>query len=614
MGKLARRGATGRHRLALGIVLLMSAGLIWGFGSALADGSSPSPAAAKITLKLGWVNDPDNLNPFIGYESSAFEIWHLNYDLLVGYAPDGSPRPELADSWETSADDLTWTFHLHPGITWQDGQPFTATDVAWMYNYIVDNKMAAFSAYTQGIRHCIAVDDLTLKVVCTTPKANMLRMWIPILPRHVWGKVSPQAAGTKYANDPPIIGTGPFQLVEVKKGEYYRMVANKGYWKGAPRIDEVVFQTYTNADTMAAELKAGTLDGAYSVPSAQFDALKATPGLQAIAYNTKAWEYLDFNCYDDPASKGNPVLKDPAFRRAVSWAIDRQKCATLGWSGHALPGTTIIPPGVWPPSWNAHYEPTATEKIGFDLEKAKQLLDEAGYADTNGDGVRDYKGKPIELRLWARSESQPSQVQGKLITDWFRKIGLKIDYQVMDDGAISDKLYAATDGGTTYAPDFDMYIWDWVGYADPGDTLGSFTTDQIWMWNDTNWSNKDYDALFLEQARNMDATSRLQQIHDMQKIFYDDAPELVIDYAQDLEAYDTARWAGWVHYPSPNAAVFYSNDNIDSYLQVHPVEGGASSGTSSTVWIGLAALAVAVIGGVALWTIRRRHTPAAVEE
>ena len=126
MGQPVRRGASGLRWAVLGVVLCLATGLLWGLSSAMADSTSPSPGAAKVTLHLGWVNDPDNLNPFIGYASSSFEIWRLNYDLLVGYAPDGSPRPELADSWDVSPDSLTWTFHLHPGVRWQDGVPFTA--------------------------------------------------------------------------------------------------------------------------------------------------------------------------------------------------------------------------------------------------------------------------------------------------------------------------------------------------------------------------------------------------------------------------------------------------------------------------------------------------------
>ena len=273
----------GRHRrprllLLLLVVGLLAAGLASGLGSALAADPSASPAGDKVVLHVGWTNDPDNLNPFIGAETSAYEIWLLNYDFLTGYSLDLKPTPDLATSWETSSDGKTWTFHLREGVKWQDGEPFTADDVAFTYNYIVDNQMGALSSLTTYITEAVAIDDLTVEIRCSKPKANMITTWIPILPEHVWSKVSPKAAGASYQNKPPIVGTGPFQTVEVKKGDYVRMVANPTFWGQKPTIDEILFVTYQNPDTMTQDLIAGTLDAAWGIPSAQFAKLAVRAG------------------------------------------------------------------------------------------------------------------------------------------------------------------------------------------------------------------------------------------------------------------------------------------------------------------------------------------------
>ena len=122
MGKtVPRRERRWTALVALAVVLL--GGLVWGTASAL-SATSPSPGAAKVVLRIGTTQDVDNLNPFMGYSTTAYEVYHLNYDLLVGYrASDGASEPELADSWSTSPDALTWTFKIHPGVKWQDGQP-----------------------------------------------------------------------------------------------------------------------------------------------------------------------------------------------------------------------------------------------------------------------------------------------------------------------------------------------------------------------------------------------------------------------------------------------------------------------------------------------------------
>jgi len=335
--------------LALAGATVLLAGLGGGLVRAMAgEAASPSPAT-PVTLRVGWVNEPDNLNPFIGYSTSSYLVYHLNYDQLTGYtAADVTPAPDLAESWTTSADGLEWTFKLRQGVKWQDGEPFTSADVVFTFDYIIKNQLAAFTSYTTGITKVEAVDDYTVRFTTAKPKANMLGMVVPIVPEHLWSKISPKAAGTSFQNKPPIIGTGPFQVVDFKKGDFVRLAANKRYWRGAPKIDELIFQYYTNADSMVQDLKSGTIDGAQVIPPEQFKRLEGEPGIKTIAYPLYNWEYIDVNCYDSPNSLGNPVLKDAKFRVAMAWAIDREKCAVLGWSGFAQGGYGIFPEKGWP--------------------------------------------------------------------------------------------------------------------------------------------------------------------------------------------------------------------------------------------------------------------------
>ena len=141
------RGVTKGLRLTvvLTVLAVLVAGLVWGLTGALAESESPAPAAdGKTTLRLGWTADPDSLNPFIGWDSSSYEVWSLNYDLLVGFrASDLTNQPGigLATDWETSDDGKVWTFTIVDGATWQDGEPVTASDVAFTFNYVIDNEM-----------------------------------------------------------------------------------------------------------------------------------------------------------------------------------------------------------------------------------------------------------------------------------------------------------------------------------------------------------------------------------------------------------------------------------------------------------------------------------------
>ena len=604
-----------RTMVFLVTALALVGGLAWGFTTALGQSASPAPAG-KTVLHVGWTIEPDNLNPFIGYATSSYEIWHLNYDLLYGYsATNFAPVPELAaDMPQVSPDGLTATVKLRPHVTWQDGVPFTARDVAFTYNFIIKNDIGSMSGYTRLIKYpVVASDDLTVVFHFSKPKANFLRMWIPIVPEHIWSHVSPKAAQNSYVNKPPIIGTGPFQTVEVVKGNFVKMEANKHYWRGAPKIDEIVFSVYQNADNMAADLKAGKLDVAWDVPPAQMKILAADPDLKAIAYPTRTFDYVGINSYDNANSLGNPVLRDEKFRQALAWAINKQQIVQMADFGFGTPGDTVIV-GCKYGAIDYHYEPPAEQKVGFDPAKARALLDAAGYK-LNAQGQRlDKHGKPIVLRLWARTQSDFSQEAGRLITGWFRSLGLKIDFSVMDEGAINDRLYNLKGG--QYAPDYDMYIWDWFGYADPGDTLVSWTTPQIYNgWNDCCWSNKQYDALFAQQETAVDLktgqfdnVTRRNLIWQMQDIFYRSSPYIVLEYPYDREAYNVAKWDGWVR-PN-NEGVIMINDNIDTYLMVHPKAASAASGTSSNWVIGVI-VAVAVVAAVVVFlVVRRRRGPA----
>jgi peptide/nickel transport system substrate-binding protein len=598
------------------IVLLTLAAAAVGTVSA-ATSSSPSPAGDKVTLRLGWSESPLNLNPFIGY-SNSYEIWLLNYDTLVAMGADGLPSKEtgLAEDWSLSPDQKTWTFKIRPGVKWQDGEPLTARDVAWTFNTIIEDELS-LAIYLKDVKKAEAVDDTTLKVYCSAPKANMLatQVYIYVLPEHIWGKLDADQLANTFRNPVPIVGSGPFQTTEFKKDEYVKLVRNPTYWGKQPSIDEVVFQYYTNSDTMVQDLKSGAVDGAQVIPATQFKLLENEAGIKPIAYPLYNWEYIDINCYDSPDSLGNPVLTDPKFRVAMAWAVDRAKCASLAWNGLADPGYGIFPKKGWPESADPYYEPDAASTIGFDLARSNQLMDEAGYKDTDGDGIRNdpkHGGKDIKLRLWARDISPESQVQGKLIAGWLKQVGLDIEYTVVDEGALGDSVWNYK--GDTYAPDYDLALWDFMGYVDPGDSAACFTTDQIENYNEMNWSNAEYDRLTEEQYREMDTAARMELLKQGQAVMYAEQPMIVIDYPSVLQAVNVSRWEGWQ--PYVGGSVWNNFLDRQSYLELKPkvAEAAAtkSGGLSTAVWVVIGA--VVLVGGSLIVVLLKRRTGRAVEE
>jgi peptide/nickel transport system substrate-binding protein len=606
-----KRVTFGRGGAAVAVLMLvLMTSLLWGASGAFAASSSPSAvsAADALALRVGWAAEPNTLNPFRQNLICEFELTHLNYDYLVGVdAATYAPKPELATSWSHSADGLTWTFKTREGVKWQDGVDFTARDVAFTFNYIIKNDLSAFSGpFTGGIKNVTATDDSTAVFHLSKPWALMLRMYVPILPEHIWSKISPTAATTKFQNSNPV-GTGPFQTVSFQTGQSVTMQANKSYWRGAPKVDEVVFQSYQNPNSMGDELKAGAIDVAWGIPNAQFKQLSTTSGITAVAGLRKGFEELGFNCYNGGASLGNPVLRDWKFRQALNYAVDKQTILNTGWMGYGSVATSVIQPGYFKAPLDYHWEPSASEAYTFDLAKAGDMLTAAGYPLKNG--VRlNKQGKPITLRLVARANSPEGQRSGKLLASWFSKLGLKMQYQVMDESALLAKMYNYE--GSTFKPDYDLFLWDWVGAGvDPNYILGVFTTVQIGNLNDSCYSNPAYDKLYSQQQTTIDEAQRLDVVWKMQQMLYQQSPYIPLVYARNLEAYNTAKWTGWVQSPAGQGGVIYNADNIDTYLSVTPVAGASTSSSSSSssgLIVIVVVVVVAVVAIVAFTLLRRR--------
>ena len=619
-----RAGRSIRTRVpVLAVFLVLLGGLACGLTQAFATSSSPSPASSpssgKIVLRVGFPGTPDNLNPFIGTYAQSYLIFAVNYDQLVGIdAATLAPSKEtgLAMDWSVSDDGRTWTFKLRDTAKWQDtGQPVTAEDVAFTYDYIIDNQMMTFLSYVQGIKRVTVVGPYTLTMTCTKPKADMLLALnaIPILPEHIWSDVPPKLAGTTYPNEPPIIGSGAFQCVKYKKNSYVMLEANKEYWRGAPHIDQLLFQFYTNRTSVTQDFQLGTLDACIQLQDAQLPQLASTPGLDAQAIRVNGYDCLAFNCYEPSAggsSLGNPVLRDWRFRQALQWAVDKEKIAAVACRGNARPADTVITAGYYTdPDW--HWTPPADQAYDFDLAKAGALLSAAGYPLQDGARV-DKQGRPIALRLWATT-GPVSQAEGKMVAGWFRQLGLTIEFQVFDGGALLDRVYNMD--GDTFVPDYDMWIGGWYNPIDPGQGLSYFCTDQINGWSDSAYSNPEFDKLFVEQSQTTDTGARKAIIDRMQQIVYEESPYVVLTYFSDTEGWNTAKWTGWVHSPARFGSVVNQSGVLATYLNVRPKAAtteGRTSGGTTTIWLVVIA-AVAVVGAVIVMLLRRRGSRA-VEE
>jgi len=579
------------------IAVIVCAATLAGVAAAPALAASPSPSATGLVepvLKVGFSYDIDGMNPLVNYSGLSWEIFRLDYNFLTWYDETNQPVPELATAWETSPDGKVWTFTIRSDVTWHDGVPLTARDIAFTYNLILDNQIYFYMSYLQDVTKVEAPDDATVVITSRKPNSQMLALYVPILPEHLWGKIDPKKLET--LKDPPTVGSGPFAIAEVEKGRYVKLSANPDYFAGRPNVNTLLFQIYTTEDALVQDYKGGALDvGVFEVPTS-LRSVAGVTGSKTVAAPTVGFTMLAFNCWTSPKSKGNPLLQDARIRQAIAWALDKTRIADASMSGAAKVGTSVLSPAMG--DW--HWEPTADQLVTYDPAKAKAILEAAGCIDRDGDGVReDANGKELDFKLVGLSDYSDEVNAAKMIVPYLKSVGIKARLEVMDEGAFSDILYGKHG--------VDMYVWAWGGDLDPSYQLSAFTTDQILNNNDSCYSNPEYDKLFAEQATTVDRAQRVAIVHQMEQILYNDDPYVVLYFATNLQAYRADRWTGWQMAPvgAPSVVMNYMRG---TYMDVQPVaaqqSNGGGLGTAAIIAIVAGA---AIIVGIIVWLVLRRR-------
>ena len=603
---------------------------------------TPAQAADPVVFTVGILNDVDSLNPFTGILAEAYEIYQLQYSTLMQpSSADFTPAPGLAESWEESPDGKTWTYTLRPDLVWSDGTPLTSQDVVYTFNRILEGRYEKtnFGNYVRNIESVTASDERTVVMTVKEPTPIMERLAVYILPEHVWSGIDAKAVKS-FANEPeggePLVGSGPFLVAERRTGQFIRMVANDSYYMGRPKIDELVFRIYNNPDALGQALKKGEVDFAEGLTADVFTSLEGAEGITTYAGAYSGFNELGFNtgaALSDgtPIGDGNPHLKDVAVRQAISHSIDRQQLVDKILDGYGTPGSTIIPP-----LYSTLHEDPGT--LGYDPALANQILDEAGYA-MGPDGIRiGPDGNPMSYRLFVRSESDSSVKSGEFFKSYLAAIGIEANVKPVTE----DALYEIIGRG-----EYDMFEWGWVVEPDPDYQLSTFTCgkrsykdgDTIYAdLSDSFYCNEEYDKLYEQQAVETDQAARAELVKQMQRILYDDAVYVVTYYYDNLEAYRSDRFSGFVGQPEGSGSLLFQYGTY-SYANVEPVsaeaEGTAASdapsaspgatssaeptattSSSSGPWlaIGLVVAALAIVVLIVLLVRSRRSASADTRE
>lgn len=513
--------------------------------------TQPDATPAGGTVRIGWGGAPADLNPGNGVLAEDYTLYELVYDTPIAVDLDGNYIPELATDWTVSDDGLVWTLTLRDDAVFHDGTAVTSEDVKYSIEIFRDFEdwggfLGGYAYYFTAVE---APDPTTVVLTTDEPlgafEAQMVFMYI--VPKHIWEANEDPVAFTNDA----MIGSGSFKLAEARQGEFVRLETNADYWGGAPNVDEVVFQTFGNADARVQALINGDVDMITEFPNTAIAALTAAdnvkvaqgaplaPGLSDIIFNVTEPE----NCpADDGVCSGHPALLDVQVRRALAHGVDKQQIIDITLLGLGDPGLGLVPTGI--PQFFAN--DLVAEDYAFDLDEGNALLDAAGYADTDGDGIRECPAGAecgptgdLTLRMNFPTDSDTAPRMAELLKGWWGDLGVSIEIAGLDPDTLTSVCCPTFD--------FDVILWGWGSDPDPGFLLSVLTCDEVSTGtSETGYCNPAYDDLFYEQGVTTDPAARRDIIIEMQRIALVDVPYIIPYYEQATQAYRTDRFTGWM--------------------------------------------------------------------
>ena len=242
--------------------------------AAPAEEAASAESAGEAIVRIGWAGSPDTLNPGTAVLSEAYTLFELVYDSMYQLQPDGTYTLELADSVDVSDDGTVWTFHIRDGITFHDGEPLTAADIAYSYNLYKNTEDFPFlPVYTEFFDTIEAPDDSTVVITLTEAIPNMESqlIFLYVVPEHIWGDKE-GAALSEFENE-AMIGSGPFKMKEYKQNEFVQLEAVKDHYLNPPKIDGAIFQTFENQDALVQAVRTGQVDMITEMPNTAFASL-----------------------------------------------------------------------------------------------------------------------------------------------------------------------------------------------------------------------------------------------------------------------------------------------------------------------------------------------------
>ena len=544
-------------------------------------------AAAQTTLRIGMLEPIDSLNPFIGINDNAYVFYGLVYDFLIALDEDLKPKPNLAESWNIVQDELpvgsVWQYNLTHNAKWHDGEPFTADDVVFTMDYQTGQNwysLWAYQPYTLMINWTEKIDDYTVRIHFydwQTKQPNAVAfgesLMIPIVPLHEWEDVTPADAGFGYTNPKPI-GTGPFMCTdrthdEFLSGERLILYKNPNYHLGAVKYDRLILEFYLEPAAMVVDIQRGALDlAAFATPNYKnlMDWLTENPtasigtysGLSCTSYSVE----FDVCQAEVSGSTTNHLRRDPAVRQAMSYATNRTFIRDHIYMGYADIGYSLFSKVYGDYYW----EPEPGEEYEFNISKANDILDAAGYYWNGDHTVRlaswdnPYMSYTDELKfeILVETELFEDRATAQFLQAQWAQVGIIIEPKYVDSATWNVIVYNSMGA-------FDMAATYWSGDPDPNYLLYTQSSLALSGWSENYYSSKEYDENYTQSIINVNKSDRLPYVHNCLKHIYQDAAFIVTVYPYGCWAWRTDHfegWGDWGAHPGRQLSNFWSANDL----------------------------------------------------
>ncbi|HFR4145588.1 TPA: ABC transporter substrate-binding protein [Bacillus cereus] len=485
----------------------------------------------KDTLVVGISKPGGVFLPYFQQNGWDGNVTSVIFASLVSTDKQGKPIPELAEKWDVSSDQLTYTFHLRKDLKFSDGSPLTADDVAFTltllhdkaYEGEVDISQYAVKGgkeYKEGkatsIEGIQVVDPQTIKI--TTEKVNSQAIFVlggTVLSKAYYGKDYKQNTSLDYLKDlyGKPLAAGPYKFEKYIPGQEVRFVANEKYYAGKPKIQNFIYKI-TSGDTKLQLFQTGEVDHTgLGTGDEVLEQAKALEFANIQIETAPSFSYIYMN-------NNKPYLKDKKVRQALIYGLDRKKYVDTALKGY---GTVANVP-IHPTSWA--YTEEGVNKYEYDKEKAKKLLDEAGWK-VGSDGIREKDGQKLKLSYFGPSSAKDSDLLIPIAKENYKEIGVEFNPEFMDFNTMLSKVNKG---------DYDLASVSTPITSDPSETAGEYLSTA----NETSlgYKNAKVDELIQKGIETVDIEKRKPIYKELYKELSDDPPVILLNYRRTITGYN----------------------------------------------------------------------------